>query len=218
MRPIFPLLFFVLLALPVTAAERVSQDLLAVNDFAETQGRVVADTSGIQPPLDSEISQPAAGAPPVIDDAALLPPPLSRPVDFVTEVQPLLRDACFDCHSSGNEEGSLNLGIRQRTLEGGEHGPVLLPGNSAGSRLVHLIAGLEPERMMPPEGERLTAEQIGLIRAWIDQGAAWPADADMLDPRTERAREHWAFQPLGTPRVPVPRPVSSRHLEPPPGS
>jgi hypothetical protein len=148
----------------------------------------------------------AAGAPPVIDYAAVLPPPLSRPVDFVTEVQPLLRDTCFDCHSSGNEEGSLNLGIRQRTLEGGEHGAVLVPGNSADSRLVHLIAGLEPERMMPPEGERLTNEQIGMIRAWIDQGAAWPADADMLDPRTERAREHWAFQPLGKPPVPAPAP------------
>ena len=144
----------------------------------------------------------AAQAPPVIDYASLLPPAADRKVDFVTDVQPLLRDACFDCHSSGNEEGLLNLGIRQRTLEGGEHGTVLVPGNSTESRLVHLIAGLEPERLMPPEGTPLTPEQIGLIRAWIDQGAEWPADADMLDPRTERAREHWAFQPLEKPVVP----------------
>ena len=146
----------------------------------------------------------AARAPPAIDYASLLPPALKREVDFVSEVQPLLRDTCFDCHSSGNEEGSLNLGIRQRTLEGGEHGRVLIPGDSANSRLVHLIAGLEPERMMPPEDTPLTPEQIGLVRAWIDQGAAWPAEADMLDARTERAREHWAFQRLAKPDVPKP--------------
>jgi hypothetical protein len=151
----------------------------------------------------------AAKAPAAIDYASLLPPSLERSVDFVRDVQPLLRDACFDCHSSGNEEGSLNLGIRQRTLEGGEHGAVLIPGNSAESRLVHLVAGLEPGRVMPPEGEPLTPEQVGLLRAWIDQGAEWPAEADMLDPRTERAREHWAFQPLAKPPVP-----SAAHPEP----
>lgn len=85
----------------------------------------------IPAPAAQQVSQDRAGqAPPVIDDASLLPPALKRKVDFVSEVQPLLRDTCFDCHSSGNEEGSLNLGIRQRTLEGGEHGRVLIPGDS----------------------------------------------------------------------------------------
>lgn len=55
---------------------------------------------------------------------------------------------------------------------------------------------------MPPKGKRLTPEQIGLLRAWIDQGAPWPdeAGARVEDP----ARTHWAYQPLIRPKVPGP--------------
>jgi hypothetical protein len=138
----------------------------------------------------------AAGLKPAIDYQALLPPAVERPVDFVVDVQPILRERCFECHAQGNEEGGLNLGIRSRVMEGGDHGPVILPGDSANSRIIHLVSGIDETAIMPPEGDRLTAEQIGILRAWIDQGADWPSGADVLDPRTERAREHWAFQPL----------------------
>src|SRR5262249_31299656 len=87
-------------------------------------------------------------------------------------------------------------GIRQRVLEGGDSGPVFIPGDSANSRLIHLVAALDRQEMMPPEGKPLSQEEVGLLRAWIDQGAVWPDGADVLDPRTEQARRHWAFQPL----------------------
>lgn len=140
----------------------------------------------------------AAGAPAATNYAALLPPASSRPVDFIKDVQPLLREHCFDCHAAGNEEGGLNLGIRQRVLEGGDHGPVLVKGDSANSRLIHLVAALEPEEVMPPlpDGKPLSKDEIGVLRAWIDQGAKWPDGADVLDPRAEKAKTHWAFQPL----------------------
>ncbi len=145
----------------------------------------------------SEVAQNfAAGLKPAIDYEALLTPPVERNVDFVADVQPILRERCFECHSQGNEEGGLNLGVRARVMEGGEHGPVLVRERSAHSLLIHLVAGIDEDTVMPPDGERLTAEQVGILRAWIDQGADWPSDADVLDPRTERAREHWAFQPL----------------------
>ena len=72
----------------------------------------------------------AAGVATVVDYTALLPPAASRKVDFVKDVQPLLRKRCFECHAKGNEEGGVNLGIRQRVLEGGENGPVLRPGTA----------------------------------------------------------------------------------------
>jgi hypothetical protein len=146
-----------------------------------------------------EVSQNfAAGEPGRIDYAALLPPPAERAIDFVKDVQPIFRKHCFECHAQGNEEGGLNLGIRQRVLEGGGSGPVLIRGDSAHSRLVHLAAGVRKDEVMPPEGEgeRLSKEEVGIVRAWIDQGANWPNGADVLDPRTEKARSHWAFQPL----------------------
>jgi hypothetical protein len=60
---------------------------------------------------------------------------------------------------------------------------------------------------MPPpnEGEQLTREEIGVLRAWIDQGANWPFGADVLDPRAEQARSHWAFQPLQAVELPAVR-------------
>jgi hypothetical protein len=131
------------------------------------------------------------------DYGSLLPPAANRQVDFVKDVQPILRERCFECHAGVNEEGGFNLGKKSRAFEGGDHGPVLVPGDSAASRLIHLVAGIEPDAVMPPkDNDPLTREQIGVLRAWIDQKAAWPKDADVADPRIEQARTHWAFQPL----------------------
>lgn len=138
-----------------------------------------------------------AGVP---DAATRLPPPAARRVDFVAEIQPILKAHCLECHAPGNEEGGLNLGIRRLALAGGKSGRAIVSGASDVSPLVHRVAGLDPETVMPPEGARLTAAEIGLIRAWIDQGAEWPSGADVLDPKLEAARTHWAFQPL----IPVP--------------
>jgi hypothetical protein len=132
-----------------------------------------------------------------IDTSALLPPAADGQIDFVRDVQPLWRKHCFACHSAGNEEGGLNLGIKSRALEGGEHGPVFVSGHSAASRLIRLVAGIEKDAAMPPEDKPpLSKEEIGVLRAWIDQGLKWPAGTDVPDPRQEQARTHWAFQPL----------------------
>lgn len=137
-----------------------------------------------------------AGVLPAVDYAALLPPPAARPIDFVKDVQPLLRKHCYECHAEGTEEGGVNLGIRQRVFEGGDNGIILAPGKSASSRLIHLVAAVDKDTAMPPDGPRLTKEEVGVLRAWIDQGAKWPDGTDVLDPRAEKAKTHWAFQPL----------------------
>lgn len=144
----------------------------------------------------------AAGVSATMDYTAMLPAAAKHKVNFVKEVQPLLREKCFECHAQGNEEGGLNLGIRRRAMAGGKSGPAIVPGNSATSSLVHLVAGVRPMELMPPDGPKLSAEQIGLLRAWIDQGTEWPTGADVLDPKAEQAKKHWAFQPLRA--VPVP--------------
>ena len=61
----------------------------------------------------------------------------------------------------------------QTTLKGGEEGKVVEPGASAKSKLVHAVSRLDEDSAMPPEdkGAPLTKEQVGLVRAWIDQGA-----------------------------------------------
>ena len=118
-------------------------------------------------------------------------------VDFVEHVLPILRRRCFECHATGNEEAGLNLGIRDRALAGGENGPVIVPGQSDKSVLIALVSGSDPDRIMPPDGKSLTGDEINLLRAWIDEGPNWPAGADVLNPKLDRALHHWAFQPLG---------------------
>ncbi len=125
-------------------------------------------------------------------------------VDFVSDIQPILREHCFECHAGTTEEGGLNLGVKTKAMRGGDSESAILPGNSGESLLVQLISGEDNDRLMPPEGnEPLTKQQIGAIRDWIDQGATWPADADIVDPKLDQAKSHWAFQRLENVDAPV---------------
>ena len=97
-----------------------------------------------------------------------------RPVDFTKDVQPILKKSCQTCHGAEKPKGEYRLDSRASALKGGEnYTPAIKPGDSAGSPLIHLVAGLVPDSKMPAKGDPLTVEQIGLLRAWIDQGAKW---------------------------------------------
>ena len=128
-----------------------------------------------------------------IAEAQELPPALDRPVDYDKEIQPLLQKRCLGCHGEKKQKGKLRLDLLSNLLGGGESGePALVRGNSSESHLVKLVAGLDPELVMPPRGKRLSAGEIGLLRAWIDQGAKMPAQKE----KTEAVQlDHWAFKP-----------------------
>ncbi|MDR3638707.1 MAG: DUF1553 domain-containing protein [Isosphaeraceae bacterium] len=105
---------------------------------------------------------------------ASLPPPAKVRVDFDKQIKPLLQGRCLKCHARGKFKGGLSLETREAVLRGGESGPAAEVGKSADSLLVHLVAGHEPGRRMPEKGEPLTADDVGLLRAWVDQGLTWP--------------------------------------------
>lgn len=126
-----------------------------------------------------------------------------KPLDFKRDIQPILRANCFECHAGTTQEGGLNLGMKAKALRGGDSGAVILAGKSQESLLIQLVSGADKDRVMPPDGKpRLTEEQIGLLRRWIDQGAKWPDGADVVDPKQDRAKHHWAFQRLAPPTAP----------------
>lgn len=137
-----------------------------------------------------------AGVPTATNFEALLPPAHTAPVEFVKDIQPLFRKHCFECHAADQEDGGVNLGIRQRAMQGGDNGPILVAGDSAHSRLIHLVAAVDKEQVMPPETLGLSRQEVGLLRAWIDQGAVWPEGTDVADPREVQAQSHWAFTRL----------------------
>jgi mono/diheme cytochrome c family protein len=91
-------------------------------------------------------------------------------VDYATEIAPIVRRACIECHSQDRRRGGLSLATYGDLLDGGRNGAVVRPGNGAGSPLVHHLTGaLEPQ--MPKDEDPLPASEIARIRAWIDQGA-----------------------------------------------
>lgn len=107
-------------------------------------------------------------------------PPAGRPVDYASQIRPLLEQYCGQCHGGDVRvpSGRLRLHSREGALQGGRSGEAaIVPGDSAASPLVLGITGREPERWrkMPPPGyPGPTREEIQRIERWIDEGAPWP--------------------------------------------
>jgi mono/diheme cytochrome c family protein len=116
------------------------------------------------------------------EQAKTLPPPTNRKIDFAKEIKPILEASCIKCHGRGRTKGDFSIESRDTLLKGGESGPAIVPGKSDESRVIELVAGLDPDSVMPQKGKRLTPEQIGLLRAWIDQGAPWDASISFAKP------------------------------------
>jgi hypothetical protein len=111
-------------------------------------------------------------------DVSKLPPASDKKgVTYEKDIQPIFEKSCVKCHSGEKPKGKLRLDSLENVLKGGADGKVITAGDSAKSMLVHSISylGDEDEFMPPPKNKanipRLTNEQVGLIRAWIDQGA-----------------------------------------------
>ena len=102
-----------------------------------------------------------------------LPPAAGHKVSFSKEIYPLLEQSCTKCHGKGKAKGGFSIETRVQLLAGGDTGASVVVGNSAGSYLVELVSGIDPDNVMPQKGSRFTPEQVGLVRAWIDQGLEW---------------------------------------------
>src|SRR5688572_26279513 len=99
-----------------------------------------------------------------------LPPAAARTVDYDADVKPILSQHCYSCHGLDAQQSGLRLDLRQPALRGGDYGPVITPGNSADSKLIKRLVHGDGGLQMPPTGP-LSDEEIGILRAWIDQGA-----------------------------------------------
>jgi mono/diheme cytochrome c family protein len=123
--------------------------------------------------------------------------PDEQKVDYVQEVRPLFMRRCARCHGAVKKEAGLRLDAGQLIRKGNDEGPVVTPGQAAKSRLLARITASDDSRM-PPEGDRLSANEIDTLRRWIAQGAHSPADEYIpQDPA-----HHWAFQIPRRPAVP----------------
>jgi mono/diheme cytochrome c family protein len=123
----------------------------------------------------------------------------AAPVDFARDVRPILARHCLSCHGAEKQKGGLRLDRRADALRGGDSGKAVAPGDPAGSLLLKLVSGADPDGVMPPRGDRLTPAEVGVLRAWVEQGARWPDDGSAA----ANPADWWSLKPVTRPPVPV---------------
>lgn len=98
-----------------------------------------------------------------------VPLPAAERVDFAHDILPLLRARCAECHTNGKYKGGLSFDTRAALVKT----KAVIPGRSAEGALLERITSPDPEKRMPPKGPALTAKEVALLRAWVDQGVPW---------------------------------------------
>lgn len=98
-----------------------------------------------------------------------LPPAADVKIDYEKHVKPILAQKCHSCHGEDVQQAGLRLDKRQNAMRGGDYGPVMVAGNSAASKLIRRVVNGDGGMLMPPSGA-LSKEEVGILRAWIDQG------------------------------------------------
>jgi len=121
---------------------------------------------------------------------ALLATPLSG-ADFVRDVKPIFDRSCAGCHGSAQQLGQLRLDAKESVFQGGMSGSPVVPGDLEKSELFRRVAGIGDQARMPMGGE-LPAEEIAVIREWIEEGAKWP---EGIGGEGAEISKHWAFVP-----------------------
>jgi hypothetical protein len=144
----------------------------------------------LDPPQTTQQAQPAP---------SVKPSPSIASVDYLRQIKPILRQACYRCHGALARKARLRLDTRTAIFKGGRGGPAIVPGKPEESLLLERVQAEEGERM-PPDGAPLSADQVSLLERWVREGATGPAD----EKPEEDARQHWAFRPVRRPAVPQP--------------
>ena len=130
---------------------------------------------------------------------------------FETKVRPLLVAKCQECHGPEISEAGLRFDSRGAMLRGSNTGPVVVPGDAAKSKLVHVIQHAD-EMGMPPD-EKLSGDEIAVLEQWVSIGVPWtgpggetaspPTRAEAMSERIITAREsHWSLQPAEAQQLP----------------
>ena len=111
----------------------------------------------------------------------------AAPVDYARQIAPLLDERCADCHAASDPDGEFALDSFDALIKGGKTGKAIEAGKAADSLLVKFLEGRSSKtgknQFMPPGSkEHLSAEQIAMIRQWIDEGARGPSAGTPVNP------------------------------------
>jgi hypothetical protein len=126
----------------------------------------------------------------------------AQEVDYLREVKPILAKHCVHCHGPNKQRSELRLDTGAHIKTGGNHGPAVIAGNYAKSRMIQAILAAPGVASMPPnERPKVPEKDIAILKRWIDQGAKSPAD-EVAEKSDGSKTDHWSFQPIRRPAVP----------------
>jgi hypothetical protein len=119
-------------------------------------------------------------------------PKNGQKIDFARQIKPLLERSCVACHSGKKPRSLFRIDGLDAILKGGASGAAaIVPGHSEKSPLIAYVSGKAPELEMPPMAVRdrfpaLSPDEVALLRAWVDQGAEWPAGVLLTPPQIKK--------------------------------
>ena len=123
-----------------------------------------------EPPTETPASTDTAAPtePPAATEAPATEPAAGgATVSFANDVMPIIQSRCIGCHGGDRTEEGLDMNTHALLMAGSSNGPVIVPGDSANSLLVELVA----TQKMPKRGPKLTPPQVQVITDWVNQGA-----------------------------------------------
>ncbi|MDA0284061.1 MAG: PSD1 and planctomycete cytochrome C domain-containing protein [Planctomycetota bacterium] len=126
----------------------------------------------------------------------------AEPVDFTRQIKPILQRYCVSCHGAEMVESGLRVDFGSLVLQGGDRGATLVAGDAEKSLLYQVLVGKGPVPQMPFELPKLSADQIALVKVWIEQGAKAAIDDKPTADGRPRS-DHWAFQTIVRPEIPA---------------
>ncbi len=132
---------------------------------------------------------------------------VAAPVDFVTQIAPILQQHCVHCHNETRKSGELSLAFGKDLLSL----EFVVPGEPQNSHLIDTVTADAGERpSMPEEGSPLSEDQVATVRQWIAEGAKWPEDFE-VQPKPKADGSWWSLQPVADVSLPDPQSGGSSH-------
>ena len=120
---------------------------------------------------------------------------------FNDKVLPILENNCFKCHGANKKKSGLRIDLRQHLIKGGDSGlPTIIPGDWSKSYLMEVVTHKDKEMAMPPKGEKLSAQNIEILKQWVNSGAFWPGQ---MDQNVDNEFQLWSFKPIQRKEVPT---------------
>jgi Protein of unknown function (DUF1501)/Protein of unknown function (DUF1549)/Planctomycete cytochrome C len=112
----------------------------------------------------------------------------ANPSSVVRQKIGAFAENCFACHGpdEAKRKARLRLDLHDIAVQPAKSGAIaIVPGSADKSELIKRTTSQDDDERMPPikTGKRLTPEQLGLLRRWIDQGAEYKTHRFFLPPQ-----------------------------------